>query len=73
MLWHGWTPHSQSVNLRDVPRLALVARWNDTVLEKYYLRVAAVGPPGGGKDFLLAGNLIRKNRKNGHDLANGMA
>ena len=26
---HGWTPHSQSVNLRDVPRLALVARWND--------------------------------------------
>ena len=29
ILWHGWTPHSQSVNMRDTPRLALVARWND--------------------------------------------
>ena len=31
VLWHGWCPHSASVNLRDEPRLALVARWNDTV------------------------------------------
>ena len=31
LLWHGWNPHSASVNLRDEPRLALVARWNDTV------------------------------------------
>ncbi len=31
MLWHGWCPHSASANLRDEPRLALVARWNDAV------------------------------------------
>ena len=31
VLWHGWCPHSQSVNLKPVPRLALVARWNDRV------------------------------------------
>lgn len=31
VLWHGWCPHSQSVNLRSVPRLALVARWDDAV------------------------------------------
>jgi hypothetical protein len=31
LLWHGWNPHSSSVNLRGQPRLALVARWNDAV------------------------------------------
>ena len=29
-LWHGWCPHSASMNARDRPRLALIARWNDT-------------------------------------------
>eukprot|EP01051_Picozoa_sp_SAG22_P013307 SAG22_NODE_1475_length_4330_cov_2.543134_1_plen_325_part_00 len=31
LLWHGWSPHSSSANLRGEPRLALVARWDDAV------------------------------------------
>jgi hypothetical protein len=29
MFWHGFTPHCASLNARDRPRLAMIARWSD--------------------------------------------